>query len=519
MEKPVIMIGMIVRSISTVLAVWLSASVAAAHPVPKGNHDRTIAVTLVPGVGNTIRVRIDYRLEVDEETVLLRDMRDYRDEVNFLDYFPSRAAEYYSHFTRIHAPIYADLMSIQVDAKSLPKLRCVSRRERLKDETGKDLGHLRCDLVFETEFDAAADARIRLVFHDQTYLSAGIAPERGTLALRFVNETGRRIESASEPSSALFSKSVDELDVKTEERQRRIEVVLGVQKVGRAKEKSPSGPGVAREAETPKSDTKGERKDTARPRPAHDDTFSLRRLIQENQYGFWLLLVVAFFFGAAHALTPGHGKTLVAAYLVGERGTIWHAMFLGLVTTLTHTGSVLILATIITVLPKDAQQEFEHWIENGLGLVLGLMIVCMGFWLLLQRLAGKADHFHIGGGHHHHHEGELPEAETPGARDLSWWGLVLLGVTGGIVPCGDAIMLFVYAVGTSHMWIVLPALLAFSAGLACVLVLIGVLVVQVPQFIEARTGDGRFLRALPTISAIAVIVVGLWLCYDWARGM
>jgi len=94
----------------------------------------------------------------------------------------------------------------------------------------------------------------------------------------------------------------------------------------------------------------------------------------------------------------------------------------------------------------------------------------------------------------------------------------MLGVTGGIVPCWDAIVLLFYTVGTSRFWLVLPAVLAFSAGLAVVLVLIGVLVVQVPRFVEARGGDGRLLRSLPTISAFAVILVGLWLCYEWSQG-
>jgi ABC-type nickel/cobalt efflux system permease component RcnA len=101
---------------------------------------------------------------------------------------------------------------------------------------------------------------------------------------------------------------------------------------------------------------------------------------------------------------------------------------------------------------------------------------------------------------------------------LSWWGLVLLGVTGGIVPCWDAIVLLFYTVGTSRFWLVLPAVLAFSAGLAVVLVLIGVLVVQVPRLVEARGGDGKLLRSLPMVSAVAVTLVGVWLCYEWAQG-
>src|SRR4030095_9631367 len=106
---------------------------------------------------------------------------------------------------------------------------------------------------------------------------------------------------------------------------------------------------------------------------------SLRGLILHTDYGFFLTMVLAFFFGAAHALPPGHGKTLVAAYLVGERGTIWHALFLGLVTTLTHTGVVIILAIIMTALPRDAQRTIQTWIQNGLGLVLGLLVAGMGF--------------------------------------------------------------------------------------------------------------------------------------------
>jgi ABC-type nickel/cobalt efflux system permease component RcnA len=225
-------------------------------------------------------------------------------------------------------------------------------------------------------------------------------------------------------------------------------------------------------------------------------------------------MLLAFLFGAAHALTPGHGKTLVAAYLVGERGTVWHALFLGLVTTLTHTGVVLILAAIMAMLPIDMQRSFQTWIINGLGLVMGLMVVCIGFWLLLQRLAGQADHVHVGGGHHHHG----PEPTSVSARHLSWWGLVVLGVTGGMVPCVDAIVLFLYTMGTSRFWLVLPAVLAFSAGLAVVLVLIGVLVVQLPRYLETRGGDGRLMRSLPIVSALLVTLMGLWLCYEGVHG-
>src|SRR5207302_809862 len=76
----------------------------------------------------------------------------------------------------------------------------------------------------------------------------------------------------------------------------------------------------------------------------HDDDHGLFALFFDTSRNLGWLLVLAGIFGAAHALTPGHGKTLVAAYLVGERGTVWHACLLGLSTTLSHTGAVIIVA-------------------------------------------------------------------------------------------------------------------------------------------------------------------------------
>src|SRR5262249_19033555 len=159
-------------------------------------------------------------------------------------------------------------------------------------------------------------------------------------------------------------------------------------------------------------------------------------------------------FGAAHALTPGHGKTLVAAYLVGERGTAVHALILGLVTTATHTGAVLLLAALLLFFFPHA---VPHDVQLVLGLVGGLLVAALGLWLLLRRLSGGPDHVHFGGGHHHHHHGQhhsdhyhdehghvhpLPAVGGP----VGWWGLVVLGVSGGIIPCWDAILMLGFAI-------------------------------------------------------------------------
>jgi ABC-type nickel/cobalt efflux system permease component RcnA len=256
----------------------------------------------------------------------------------------------------------------------------------------------------------------------------------------------------------------------------------------------------------------------------HSGRHSLLALLLDSQKGLFALLMLAAGFGAAHALTPGHGKTLVAAYLVGERGTIWQALVLGLVTTLTHTGVVLVLAGVLFFLyPRAVPGQ----VQSLFGLTGGLLIAGLGFWLLLRRLSGGADHVHIGGhGHHHHHHpyghdhadhyhdesGAHPLPSTRAA--VGWWGLIVLGMSGGIVPCWDAIVMLGLAISAQRLWLGLPLLLAFSAGLALVLIIIGMAVVSIKGFAASRWGNGKLMRTLPLASAVLVMSMGLWLCYE-----
>ena len=94
-----------------------------------------------------------------------------------------------------------------------------------------------------------------------------------------------------------------------------------------------------------------------------------------------------------------------------------------------------------------------------------------------------------------------------------WWGLIALGVSGGIVPCYDAIIMLIFAVSARRLWLALPLLLAFSTGLAGVLIVIGILVVQMKGVAASRWGVSRWVKSLPLVSAVLVIVLGMFLCY------
>lgn len=245
----------------------------------------------------------------------------------------------------------------------------------------------------------------------------------------------------------------------------------------------------------------------------------------DSTLGIGVLFLAAFLFGAAHAFTPGHGKTLVAAYLVGERGSVKHAVILGLATTVAHTGSVIALAAVLygvygNNVPGQAQGTLQF--------VAGLMVAGVGLWLLLRRVAGKSDHFHLFADHHHHHgdghthshshdhgDGHHHHHGPPPANAKSttgWARLILMGIGGGLVPCWDAVLLLVAAVAMDRVGFAIPMLFAFSAGLGAVLVLLGVGVVYAHRAGATRFKDAPWFRLLPVISASLLVAIGFWLC-------
>src|SRR5262249_10563868 len=113
-------------------------------------------------------------------------------------------------------------------------------------------------------------------------------------------------------------------------------------------------------------------------------------------------LGIAFILGALHATSPGHGKTLVAAYLVGNRGTARHAIFLGGVVTFTHTAGVFLLG-IVTLFASSyiVPEKLYPW----MGMISGVTIVVVGVNLFRGRLSkyqhSEHDHPHGPGGHSH----------------------------------------------------------------------------------------------------------------------
>jgi ABC-type nickel/cobalt efflux system permease component RcnA len=227
----------------------------------------------------------------------------------------------------------------------------------------------------------------------------------------------------------------------------------------------------------------------------------LSRLLAGREIGLAAMLAglcVAFGLGAAHALSPGHGKTIVAAYLVGSRGTFRHALLLGVTVTFTHTASVFGLGLAVLLAQRYVLPER---IVPVLGAISGISIVLVAASLLRKRIrALRHVHHHH---HHHHHHHDVPEKVTPA-------GLIALGVSGGLVPCPSALVLLLSAVALGRVALGLALLAAFSLGLASVLTAIGALVLYARNLLPERSRfSSGALRYVPVVSAAVVMALGI----------
>lgn len=234
-----------------------------------------------------------------------------------------------------------------------------------------------------------------------------------------------------------------------------------------------------------------------------------------------LALLAAAGLGAAHALAPGHGKTIVAAYLVGSRGTARHAAFLGLTVTVTHTLGVFALGLVTLAASRYIlPEQLFPW----LSLLSGLLVMAMGASLLRHRLLlikrgpAVADHDHSGDYWNHEH-GPDTHVHVPASAGgkLSWSSLLALGVSGGLLPCPSALVVLLGAISLGRIGFGVSLIVAFSAGLAGVLTGIGLLMLYGTRLTERlgrRLGGGggllrRGLRWAPLASAGVVTAFGL----------
>ena len=247
-----------------------------------------------------------------------------------------------------------------------------------------------------------------------------------------------------------------------------------------------------------------------------------------------LLLLAALGWGALHALSPGHGKAMVAAYLVGTRGRARHAVGLGATVTATHTIGVFALGLVTLALSQYVlPEDLYPWLT----LASGLMVASVGAGVLRARVQSaregnlhahgadrddrRAHGHHHGDGHdhgdghghahgHHHGDGHAHadghhhhHPDEPGVR-----GILAMGAAAGLIPCPSALVVLLAAISQHQVALGLLLIVAFSLGLAATLTALGLAVVSARRLIPSGLASGRLATALPAVSALLIVAVG-----------
>jgi ABC-type nickel/cobalt efflux system permease component RcnA len=247
---------------------------------------------------------------------------------------------------------------------------------------------------------------------------------------------------------------------------------------------------------------------SAAPEPGNAGGFEA--LIENGELSLGVLLVsllVAAFWGAAHALTPGHGKAMVAAYLVGTKGTPRDAFLLGGTVTIAHTAGVFAIGFVTLGLSAFiVPEQLYPWLT----LVSGVLVVLVGLSVLGQRLraAGRAH------GHEHHHDAHHHDhghADHGHDHDdaLTSKGILGIGVAAGLLPCPSALVVLLSAIALHRVGLGLALIVAFSIGLAATITAIGLLAVLARRTFSRLSFDGPLVRALPAASAALIVAVGV----------
>ncbi len=225
-----------------------------------------------------------------------------------------------------------------------------------------------------------------------------------------------------------------------------------------------------------------------------------------------IVLGVSFILGVVHALGPGHGKSLMAAYLVGARGRIRDALVLALTITVSHVISVIAIGFIaLLVMDFFWSEKINLW----LSILSGLAIFGIGVWLLIKRIMSwtarwkdaksevKSSHNHdTGHPHTHSHQGYGPA--------VSLGSNITLGISSGIVPCPKALVILFLAISLQKTLLGIIIVSVFSLGLASVLVILGILLVRGSHLLKGRLEDRR-IQLIPVMGALIIIGLGIFI--------
>jgi nickel/cobalt transporter (NicO) family protein len=435
---------------------------ARAHDIPNQRVDRSIQVTI-----GSSRLEVDYEVSLSELT-LTQDLRALNGTLA-----GGERSSWLALYADVTGPLNAKGLAVTVDGQPIA---LSGKAYKLVVEE-----HPR----YTFHFEAAIPDQGKLSIRDHNFVSS-----EGTSRLGVRGRDGVKVigDDLSGDVEQIPIRPVWQLSDEEERRTKQVDVRYATTKtpvdevvVGRASSESGAVQSIDRHDLV---------QDVGTTRPNRMTRIS--ELLDDNLKRSWVVLgLLALALGAAHAIQPGHGKTLVAAVALGPQARLYQPVLLGLASTLTHMGSVLLVALALW-LTGASQVETVH---VGLARVAGFVIAAAGLWRVGRFVGG-------------HNEHEVDEHSVGGMSTLEVLGL---GVAGGLVPCWDAVALVVLAAALGRLGEGVALVLAFSVGMAIVLIGVGWTAWKFKSRTIGLDGSPVWQRRLGLACGLLLSAIGIYL--------
>lgn len=428
-----------------------------AHDIPNQRVDRSIQVTLRPGI-----LDIDYEVSLTELT-LTQDLR------SLIGSLPGgNRAEWLDRYGAVTGPLNAKGFLISCDGRPV----------------GLDFRGFDLKIEEHPRYTFHLVARLpeegRLIVQDTNYVSS-----EGTsrLAVRARGDVSMQTDDLPSDVESIPVRPVWQLSDEEELRTKKVELDF----------RSNTGPSASSRPEpvVPVPVTESATGDTLAKPSAGAAPFS--RLLDRDASSSWLgLILIAVGLGAVHAVQPGHGKTIVTAVALGPETRWYEPALLGLFTTLAHTGSVLILALILWYTGATRVVALHRALTHA----AGFAIAAGGFWRLGRHLGNWSEHADH-------------ESRVVGRPSLG--GLMGLGLAGGLVPCWDAVGLVVLSAALGRVGTGVLLVVAFGLGMAGVLVAVGLVAARLKSAVLISGHSRAWESRLGLASSAILAAIGLLL--------
>jgi nickel/cobalt transporter (NicO) family protein len=444
----------------SILPAW--GATAHAHDIPNQRVDRSIQVTI-----GSSRLEVDYEVSLSELT-LTQDLRALNGSLA-----GGERSSWLALYADVTGPLNAKGLAVTVDGQ--PIVLSGTTYKLVVEEHPRYTFH----------FEAVIPGQGKLSIRDHNFVSS-----EGTSRLAVRGRDGVKVtgDDVSGDVEQIPIRPVWQLSDEEERRTKQVDVRYATTRA--PADEVVMGPAGSERATGQSIDRHDLIQDVGTTRPRRMTRIS--ELLDDNLKRSWVVLgLLALALGAAHAIQPGHGKTLVAAVALGPQARLYQPMLLGLATTLSHMGSVLLVALALW-LTGATQVESVH---TGLARGAGFVIAAVGFWRIGRYVGGHDEH-------------EVTEHPTAGMSHLE---VLSLGVAGGLVPCWDAVGLVVLAAALGRLGEGVALVLAFSLGMAFVLVAVGCVAWKFKAIVFGLDGAPKWQRRLGLACGCVLSAIGLYL--------